>query len=324
MARWSWYTDEKRLTEQAAAESTTVRRATRELVAFTATRGRAGPGHTALSHQSSMTSCSSTRRGSGSGPTPLRGHGGRGHERSLRPGGHLAAGYGGVDVGDNVGGVVLLDARGERLRGRRSRSRRAGSPAWPSARGAPSPRDTRGNVNDRISGSSAAWCSSTPGGAAPADPLRGHGGRGHSVAFGPGGTLAAGYGRGDGGGVVLFDARGERLRPTPLEVPEGRVNSVAFGPGGTLAAGYAASAAAWCCSTRRGSGSGRRRSRSRRAGSRAWPSARGAPSPRDTAAAAAAWCSSTPGASGSGRRRWRSRGRGRQRGLRPGGHHRRA
>ena len=40
------------------------------------------------------------------------------------------------------------------------------------------------------------------------------------------------------GGVVLFDARGERLRPTPLEVKEGDVWSVAFGPEGQIAAGY--------------------------------------------------------------------------------------
>jgi hypothetical protein len=57
------------------------------------------------------------------------------------------------------------------------------------------------------------------------------------VAFGPGGTLAAGYGAG-GGGVVLFGADGGRLRPAPLEVKEGPVTGVAFGPGGTLAAGY--------------------------------------------------------------------------------------
>jgi len=41
-----------------------------------------------------------------------------------------------------------------------------------------------------------------------------------------------------GGGVVVFDARGERLRPAPLEVKEGYVRSVAFGPEGQLAAGY--------------------------------------------------------------------------------------
>ena len=60
-----------------------------------------------------------------------------------------------------------------------------------------------------------------------------------SVAFGPEGKIAAGYGgRGSGGGVVLFDARGERLRPAPLEVKEGDVRSVAFGPEGKIAAGY--------------------------------------------------------------------------------------
>ena len=61
-----------------------------------------------------------------------------------------------------------------------------------------------------------------------------------SVAFGPEGKIAAGYGVGVGGvgGVVLFDARGERLRPAPLEVKEGDVTSVAFGPEGKIAAGY--------------------------------------------------------------------------------------
>jgi hypothetical protein len=57
------------------------------------------------------------------------------------------------------------------------------------------------------------------------------------VAFGPQGRLAVGYHRA-GGGVVLFDARGERLRPAPLEVSEGVVTSVAFGPQGRLAVGY--------------------------------------------------------------------------------------
>jgi len=55
-----------------------------------------------------------------------------------------------------------------------------------------------------------------------------------SVAFGPGGILAAGC----VGGVVLLDAKGERLRAEPIGVKEGYVWSVAFGPGGTLAAGY--------------------------------------------------------------------------------------
>jgi hypothetical protein len=62
------------------------------------------------------------------------------------------------------------------------------------------------------------------------------------VAFGPQGRIAAGYsvsGGGDGGGgVVVFDARGERLRPAPLAVEKGRVTGVAFGPEGRIAAGY--------------------------------------------------------------------------------------
>jgi WD40 repeat protein len=61
-----------------------------------------------------------------------------------------------------------------------------------------------------------------------------------ALAFGPGGILAVGYDRGgrDGGGVLLFDRTGERLRPAPLEVNEGCVRAVAFGPAGTIAAGY--------------------------------------------------------------------------------------
>jgi len=59
-----------------------------------------------------------------------------------------------------------------------------------------------------------------------------------SVAFGPGGILAAGYKRArGGGGVLLFDAKGGRVRTAPLEVKEGGVHSVAFGPRGILAAG---------------------------------------------------------------------------------------
>ena len=38
--------------------------------------------------------------------------------------------------------------------------------------------------------------------------------------------------------MVLFDAKGQRLRAAPLEVKEGGVTCVAFGPGGALAAGY--------------------------------------------------------------------------------------
>jgi hypothetical protein len=56
-----------------------------------------------------------------------------------------------------------------------------------------------------------------------------------SVAFSPDGkALAAGCGV----GVVLFDARGERLRTAPLVVGEDSVDRVAFEPSGTIAAGY--------------------------------------------------------------------------------------
>src|SRR5262245_44621249 len=63
------------------------------------------------------------------------------------------------------------------------------------------------------------------------------------VAFGPEGRIAAGYSvisspSGGVGGVVVFDARGERVRPAPLAVEEGLVRCVAFGPEGRIAAGY--------------------------------------------------------------------------------------
>jgi hypothetical protein len=64
----------------------------------------------------------------------------------------------------------------------------------------------------------------------------------NSVAFGPEGRIAAGYdGRGSGGGVVVFDARGERLLRRPV-VEQGNVTGVAFGPEGRIAAGYGTSA----------------------------------------------------------------------------------
>ena len=110
-----------------------------------------------------------------------------------------------------------------------STSPRALSRAWPSGRRARSPRDMAGGVA----------VLRRPWRAAPTHAAGGQGGQGQSsVAFGPEGKIAAGYGFDGGGGVVLFDARGERLRPTPLEVKEGHVTSVAFGPEGKIAAGY--------------------------------------------------------------------------------------
>ena len=93
-----------------------------------------------------------------------------------------------------------------------------------------------------VGATSAAWCSSTPG-ASGSDPRRWRSRRAMSRAW-PSGRRArsprdmASAASGGGGGVVLFDARGERLRPAPLEVKEGHVTSVAFGPEGKIAAGY--------------------------------------------------------------------------------------
>ena len=87
------------------------------------------------------------------------------------------------------------------------------------------------------------------------DPLPVKEGDVKSVAFSPDGkTLAAGYGDGVGGGVVLWDvAARKRLADEPLPVKEGAFTSVAFSPDGkTLAAGYgvaSAAAAVWCCGT---------------------------------------------------------------------------
>ena len=112
------------------------------------------------------------------------------------PEGQIAAGYG---VGVGVGGVVLFDARGERLR--------------PDAAGG-------------------------QGGLCHERGLRA-GGQDRRGIWWRRRRLAAACGGGGGvGGVVLFDARGERLRPAPLEVKEGYVRSVAFGPEGKIAAGY--------------------------------------------------------------------------------------
>ena len=74
--------------------------------------------------------------------------------------------------------------------------------------------------------------------AAPTRAAGGQGGRCHERGLRAGGQDRRGIWRRRRGGVVLFDARGERLRPAPLEVKEGDVTSVAFGPEGQIAAGY--------------------------------------------------------------------------------------
>ena len=147
------------------------------------------------------------------------GQGGRCHERGLRAGGP--------------------DRRGiwRRRRRRRGALRRPGRAAPTRAAGGQGGRcherglRAGGQIAAGYGGvAAAAWCSSTP--ASGSDPLEVKEGS-QSVAFGRR-AIAAGY----VGGVVLFDARGERLRPAPLEVKEGGVTSVAFGPEGKIAAGY--------------------------------------------------------------------------------------
>ena len=59
-----------------------------------------------------------------------------------------------------------------------------------------------------------------------------------SVAVDPLNRIAAGYDCRGRGGVLLFDASGERLPDTPLKLDEGPVRSVAFGPEGLIAAAY--------------------------------------------------------------------------------------
>ena len=48
------------------------------------------------------------------------------------------------------------------------------------------------------------------------------------MAFGPGGVIVAGYGHvgvGDVGGVVLLDAKGQRLGPEPVGIIHGKVRA---------------------------------------------------------------------------------------------------
>ena len=199
-----------------------------------------------------------------------------GYERGVRAGGQDRRR---IWPGVSRGGVVLFDGPG------RAAPRRA--PGGPG--GLCHERGLRARGPDRrriCRRDAAAWCSSTCGERCSDTAWRSTEGHVTSVAFGPEGKIAAGYGRQWSGGVVLFDARGERLRAAPLEVKEGPVTSVAFGPTGKIAAGYSA----W--TSRRRRGALRRPGRAaptRAAGgqgglSRAWPSGRRARSPRDMAA----------------------------------------
>ena len=58
------------------------------------------------------------------------------------------------------------------------------------------------------------------------------------MVFGPTSTLAAGYAHGDSGGVVLFDAEGERLQGPTQVVRGGQVASIALGPESHISTGY--------------------------------------------------------------------------------------
>ena len=183
--------------------------------------------------------CSSTPVASGSDPRRWRSRRARSASVAFGPEGKIAAGY------SVAGGAAAWCSSTPGASGsdpRRWRSRRAMSRAWPSGRRARSPRDMapprRGRRRRR-------GALRRPGRAAPTRPAGGQGGRCHERGLRAGGQdrrgiwRRLGFGRGYGvGGVVLFDARGERLRPDPLEVKEGSVTSVAFGPEGKIAAGY--------------------------------------------------------------------------------------
>ena len=167
-------------------------------------------------------------------PAPLEVKEGHVTSVAFGPEGKIAAGYG-VAHGV-VGGVVLFDARGERLRPAPLEVKEgevrsvAFGPEGRIAAGYGARRRRRRGALRR------------PWRAAPTRAAGGQGGRCHERGLRAGGQDRRGIWRvGFGcGGVVLFDARGERLRPAPLEVKEGDVTSVAFGPEGKIAAGYGA------------------------------------------------------------------------------------
>jgi len=171
-------------------------------------------------------------------PAPLEVKEGSVTSVAFGPEGQLAAGYGvfgGPGRGGDRGGVVLFDARGERLRPAPLEVKEgyvlsvAFGPEGQLAAG-------YRVVADGVAGGVVLF--DARGERLRPDPLEVKEGDVLSVAFGPEGQLAAGYHHDLVGGVVLFDARGERLRPAPLEVTEGPVSSVAFGPEGQIAAEY--------------------------------------------------------------------------------------
>jgi WD40 repeat protein len=153
----------------------------------------------------------------------------------------LARGPGGtVLVGESYG-VVLLDAKGKRLWADSIKDGGVTSVAF-----GPGGRMAVGYNHDQCRGGGIVLFDAK-GKLLRSDAIEVEAGYVTSVAFSPEGAIAAGFSRcgvpgsrvGGGGGVMLFDAKGDWLRPKPIEVvKKGDVLSVAFAPGGTIAAGY--------------------------------------------------------------------------------------
>ncbi len=207
--------------------------------------------------------------------TPMEVKEGRVRTVAFGPGGALAAGY---DRADASGGVVLFDAKGERLRTTPMEVKEGYviSVAF-GPRGTLAVGHNRGVIAGVVHFDGGVLLFDAKGERLRTTQLQVKEGRVSSVAFGPGGTLAAGFYRIDEGGVVLFDAKGERLRPGAMVVNEGGVASVAFGPEGTFASGHNRGGAIVVLFDVNGERLRAPRLRSRRAISRTLPSARGHP-----------------------------------------------
>jgi RNA polymerase sigma factor (sigma-70 family) len=165
------------------------------------------------------------------------------------PEGRIAAGYAFSSPGGgrpDRGGVVIFDARGERVRPAPLKLKEDEGPVRGVAFG-PEGRIAVG-YDDRIGGGGVVIFDRDGGGDEVIFDRAGERFRPGSLdvkegvvmgmAFGPEGRIAASYGSGAGCGVVVFDARGERVRPAPLKVEEGEVWGVAFGPEGRIAVTY--------------------------------------------------------------------------------------
>jgi hypothetical protein len=226
------------------------------------------------------------------------------------PEGRIAVGY---DIKDRVGGgVVLFDAQGRR---ELSAPMEVKEGSIQSVAFGPDGRIAAGHVGR--GGPSGVVLFDPRADRIQAASLEVPEGGVTSVALKSDGAIAAGFGDhyyDHGSGVVLFHARGRRMRRSRWRSMKGlsaawpsapRINSPPD------SATTAAASAAWCSSTAGARGCDPDPWMSRKGQSRAWCSVRRAPSPQVTVAAtAAAWCSSTPGANGS-RVRLRRSGRAR-------------